>query len=222
VTASILAGSGLRYDAADRPIIDGVDVRATAGRVLAISGPSGAGKTSLLSLLGGLLAPTAGAVSLDGVPIRVGDLAIRRRVAMVLQGYGLATALTARENVAITLQARGLPRDQVGQRAAASLAEVGLAEVADHLIEDMSGGQQQRVAVARALTAAPEVLLADEPTSELDADNRERVLERLVGLARAGSIVAIASHDPDVVERCDDILELDGGRVVSAAARPGV
>jgi ABC-type lipoprotein export system ATPase subunit len=82
----------------------------------------------------------------------------------------------------------------------------------------MSGGQQQRVAVARALVAAPDVLLADEPTAELDADNRERIIDLLAGVARAGSIVVIASHDPDVVERCDDVLELDAGKVVAPAA----
>jgi putative ABC transport system ATP-binding protein len=186
--------------------------------MLAVCGPSGAGKSSLLSVLGGLLAPSGGAVSLDDAPVRVGDLALRRRVALILQGYGLATALTARENVAISLQARGVPRDEVRRRTETALAEVGLAEVADHLIEDMSGGQQQRVAVARALVAAPDVLLADEPTAELDADNRERIIDLLAGVARAGSIVVIASHDPDVVERCDDVLELDAGKVVAPAA----
>jgi ABC-type lipoprotein export system ATPase subunit len=213
-----LVGTGVRYEVAGRAILDGVDVRAEAGRMLAVCGPSGAGKSSLLSVLGGLLAPSGGAVSLDDAPVRVGDLALRRRVALILQGYGLATALTARENVAISLQARGVPRDEVRRRTETALAEVGLAEVADHLIEDMSGGQQQRVAVARALVAAPDVLLADEPTAELDADNRERIIDLLAGVARAGSIVVIASHDPDVVERCDDVLELDAGKVVAPAA----
>jgi putative ABC transport system ATP-binding protein len=208
VTAQLLTGTGLRYQVAGRTVFDRVDVRAGAGRMLAVCGPSGAGKSSLLALLGGLLAPSAGTVELDGAAVAVGDLALRRRVALVLQGYGLVTALTARENVAITLQARALPRAEVRTRTAATLESVGLADVADHLIEDMSGGQQQRVAVARALVAAPEVLLADEPTAELDADNRERILTLLTGVARRGAIVAIASHDPEVVERCDDVLAL--------------
>ncbi|HZC70482.1 MAG TPA: ATP-binding cassette domain-containing protein [Jatrophihabitans sp.] len=212
----MLAGTGLRYEVAGRTVLDAVDVQAGAGRLLAVCGPSGAGKSSLLALLGGLLAPSAGSVSLAGGPVRVGDAAVRRRIAIVLQGYGLATALTARENVAIVLQTRGRSREEVRDRSAAALDAVGLTEVADHLIEDMSGGQQQRVAVARALAAAPEVLLADEPTSELDAENRERVIDRLAELARAGSIIVIASHDPDVVERCDDVLELDAGKVVAA------
>lgn len=221
MTAQVLSASGLRYDVGGRAVLDGVDLQASAGRMLAICGPSGAGKSSLLTLLGGLLAPTAGAVHIDGTPLTVGDLRVRHSVALVLQGYGLVTALTGRENVAISLQARAVPRDQVRQRAATALAAVGLTDVADHLIEDMSGGQQQRVAVARALVAAPEVLLADEPTAELDADNRERVLNLLTDVARRGSIVVIASHDPEVVERCDDVLELDAGRVVAAPGGVG-
>ena len=221
MSASALVGTGLTYVIAGRTILDGVDVRADAGRMLAISGPSGAGKSSLLAVLGGLLEPAAGEVTLDDAPVRIGDLKLRRRIGLVFQGYGLVTALTARENVAITLQARGRPRDEVARRAAATLAEVGLAEVADHLIEDMSGGQQQRVAVARALVAEPDVLLADEPTAELDAENRERIMRLLAAAAAAlGSIVAIATHDPDVIERCDDVLELDAGRVVGAPALP--
>jgi putative ABC transport system ATP-binding protein len=172
----------------------------------------------LLALLGGLLPPSGGSVTLDGAPLRTDSLELRRRVAMVLQGYGLVTALTARENVAIALQARGVSRLEVRERTSAALDDVGLSEVADHLIEDMSGGQQQRVAVARALAVAPDVLLADEPTAELDAENRERMMDLLAARARAGAIVVIASHDPDVVSRCDSSIELDAGSVVAAAA----
>jgi ABC-type lipoprotein export system ATPase subunit len=213
-----LTGSGLRYEIGGRAILDGVSVNAQASRLLAISGPSGAGKSSLLALLGGLIAPSAGSVTLDDDPVKAGDEAVRLRITMVLQGYGLVSALTARENVAITLQARRVSRDDVRRRTEEALADVGLAEVADHLIEDMSGGQQQRVAVARALVARPDVLLADEPTAELDAENRERIVDLLVRLGRAGAIVVIASHDPDVVGRCDDVLELDAGKVVAPAA----
>jgi putative ABC transport system ATP-binding protein len=216
MTARLLTASGLRYQAAGRSILDDVSVNANAGRLLAICGPSGAGKSSLLALLGGLLAPSEGRVLLDGTPVKAGDRAMRLRISMVLQGYGLASALTARENVAITLQARRVARDDVRQRTESALLDVGLADVADHLIEDMSGGQQQRVAVARALAARPEVLLADEPTAELDAENRERIVDLLVRLGHAGAIVVIASHDPEVVGRCDDVLEMDAGRVVPA------
>lgn len=215
MTAHRLIGSGLHYEAGGRRILDGVSVNASAGRLLAICGPSGAGKSSLLALLGGLITPSGGRVDLDDAPVQAGDEAMRLRISMVLQGYGLASALTARENVAIALQARRVARDQVRQRTESALVDVDLADVADHLIEDMSGGQQQRVAVARALAALPDVLLADEPTAELDAENRERIVDLLVRLGHAGAIVVIASHDPDVVSRCDDVLELDGGRVVT-------
>ena len=194
---SALTGAGLRYEIGGRRIVDAVDLHAAGGRLLAVCGPSGAGKSSLLALLGGLLAPSAGVVALDGTPVGPADARMRRRISMVLQGYGLVSALTARENVAIALQARRVGRNEVRQRTAAALADVGLADVADHLIEDMSGGQQQRVAVARALAAAPDVLLADEPTAELDAENRERIVDLLVRLGRTGAIVVIASHDPE-------------------------
>ena len=222
MTTPTLSARGLRYHVGDRTIVDGVDVDARGGQMLAICGPSGAGKSTVLTLLGGLLRPDSGTVTLGDAAVVVGDLALRRRVGLILQGYGLVTALTARENVAITLQARGIARDEVRRRTADVLDQVGLAEVADHLIEDMSGGQQQRVAVARALVAEPDVLLADEPTAELDADNRERVVALLAAHARTGAIVVLASHDPDVVAYCDDTLELDAGRVVpSAPSRHG-
>jgi putative ABC transport system ATP-binding protein len=116
--------------------------------------------------------------------------------------------LTARENVAVVLQAARVPRAQVHSRTQSALESVGLAPVADHLVDDLSGGQQQRVAVARALVTAADVVLADEPTAELDADNRELVVSLLLARARAGGVVVIASHDPDVVDACDDVLLL--------------
>ncbi len=211
-----LSGRALTYRVGDRTIVDQLDVDARAGQMLALCGPSGAGKSTVLTMLGGIIAPDSGEVTLSGAPVRVNDLALRRRVGVVLQGYGLVTALTGRENIAITLQARGEPRARVRERTAEVLERVGLTDVADHLIEDMSGGQQQRVAMARALVGAPDVLLADEPTAELDAENRELVVALLSAHARTGAIVVIASHDPDVIFNCDDVLELDAGRVAGS------
>jgi ABC-type lipoprotein export system ATPase subunit len=211
---SQLRGEALRYQVGSQVILDGIDVQADAGAMLAVSGPSGAGKSSLLGLLAGLLRPTAGTVTLDGTPVVVGDVALRRRVGLVLQGYGLVSALTARENVSITLQARKLDRAQIRTRTAEALESVGITAVADHLIEDLSGGQQQRVAIARAIVGSPDVLVADEPTSELDADNRGRVIDLLATAARNGTIVVIASHDRDVVACCDDELRLEAGALV--------
>jgi putative ABC transport system ATP-binding protein len=212
----MLEARGLTYRVGDRVILDGVDVVARGGQLLAVRGPSGAGKSTLLAVLGGLLRAETGTVSLDDMAVRVGDPVLRRRVGIVFQGYGLVGALTGRENVAITLQARRVAPDEVRQRTTTALDEVGLEDVADHLADEMSGGQQQRVAVARVLAAKPDVLLADEPTAELDSENRERVVALLIAQARAGAIVVIASHDPDVVAQCDEVLELDSGHMASS------
>jgi putative ABC transport system ATP-binding protein len=205
----VLTGTDLRYAVGDRTILDGISVHASSGRVLAVRGPSGSGKSSLLTILGGLIAPSGGTVTLDAATVTPSsDLALRRRFGFVLQGYGLVAVLTAHENVAVVLQAARVPRAQVRSRVEAVLERVGLAPVADHLIEDLSGGQQQRVAVARALVTDADVFLADEPTAELDADNRGLIVSLLIERARTGAAVVIASHDPDVVDACDDVLDL--------------
>ena len=205
----VLTGTDLRYAVGGRTVLDGISVQASSGRVLAVRGPSGSGKSSLLTMLGGLIAPSGGTVTLDGARVATSsDLALRRRFGFVLQGYGLVAALTARENVAVVLQAAEVPRAQVRSRVQAVLERVRLAPVADHLVEDLSGGQQQRVAVARALVTAADVFLADEPTAELDADNRGLIISLLIERARTGAAVVIASHDPDVVDACDDVLDL--------------
>ena len=205
----VLTGTDLCYAVGHRTILDGISVQASSGRVLAVRGPSGSGKSSLLTMLGGLIAPSGGTVTLDGAPVTpTSDLALRRRFGFVLQGYGLVAVLTAHENVAVVLQAARVPRAQVRSRVQAVLERVRLAPVADHLIEDLSGGQQQRVAVARALVTDADVFVADEPTAELDADNRGLIVSLLIERARTGAAVVIASHDPDVVDACDDVLDL--------------
>ena len=205
----VLTSTDLRYAVGDQTILDGISMQAPSGRVLAVRGPSGSGKSLLLTMLGGLITPSSGTIMLDAAMVTPGsEIALRRRFGFVLQGYGLVAALTARENVAIVLQAARVPRDQVHTRVEAVLERVRLAPVADHLVEDLSGGQQQRVAVARALVTGADVVLADEPTAELDADNRELIVSLLVERARAGAVVVIASHDPDVVGACDDVLDL--------------
>ena len=205
----VLEGTDLRYAVGGQTILDGLSLRASSGEALAVRGPSGSGKSSLLAILGGLVEPSGGTVTLDGTRVMPGgDVALRRRFGIILQSYGVVAELTAHENVAIVLQAAAVPRTEVGSRVRAVLERVGLAPVSDRLVEDLSGGQQQRVAVARALVVAPDVLLADEPTAELDADNRELIVSLLIERARAGAAVVIASHDPDVVDACDDVLDL--------------
>ena len=143
------------------------------------------------------------------------------RVGMVLQGYGLVPVLTAAENVEIVLQADGRPAEEVSEAAAFALGRVLVGELGDRLVDRLSGGQQQRVAVARALVAEPGVLLADEPTSELDEVSRDHVVQELVAQARSGTLVVLASHDRDVLAACDRTLWLVNGRLAAEPDRVG-
>jgi putative ABC transport system ATP-binding protein len=190
--------------------LDGVSLDAEPGALACVTGPSGAGKTTLLHVLAGVQPPTAGRVTLGGEPLRGGDWTA---IALVPQTYGLAPALTALESVALPLQVAGIERTQVERRARSALEAVGLARLGGHLTGELSGGQQQRVAVARALAGESAVLVADEPTSELDADNRELVMGLLSGRAAAGAIVVVASDDPAVSAVCDTTVGLLDGRV---------
>jgi putative ABC transport system ATP-binding protein len=192
-----------------RRIVDNVSLTASAGQLLAITGPSGSGKSSLLALLDGLEAPDSGTVAHTPADARVG---------LILQGYGLVSLLTAAENVEIGLQGQlavgGLTRVEIKPRAEQALSAVGLGELAGHLVEELSGGQQQRVAIARALAMRPQILLADELTAELDHESKHHVIELVIELARQGAIVVLATHDPDVAAHCDVILALSDGRAI--------
>jgi putative ABC transport system ATP-binding protein len=125
-----------------------------------------------------------------------------------LQGFGLVSLLTAAENVEIGLRAAGMPARSAVEASAAALADLGLGDHADHLVQELSGGQQQRVAVARALASKPELLIADEPTAEQDAVTRELVLARMFAVATDGGAIVLATHDPEVAARCDRIISL--------------
>jgi putative ABC transport system ATP-binding protein len=186
------------------------------GEVTALSGPSGSGKTTLLSIAGGIVKPTTGFASYAGQHMWQGDGDPRHEVAFVLQVYGLVPILSARENVAIALRARGLKPAAADERADAELTRFHIGDLGDRQVEELSGGQMQRVACARAFAVAPEILLADEPTSELDEGNREHVMDQLRIEAARGAIVVVATHDPAVVEAADRQLVLDEGRLVVA------
>jgi putative ABC transport system ATP-binding protein len=186
------------------------------GEVTALSGPSGSGKTTLLSIAGGIVKPTTGFASYAGRHMWQGDGDPRHEVAFVLQVYGLVPILSARENVAIALRARGLKPDAADERADAELSRFFIGDLGDRQVEELSGGQMQRVACARAFAVAPEILLADEPTSELDEGNREHVMDQLRAEAARGAIVVVATHDPAVVDAADRRLVLDEGRLVVA------
>jgi putative ABC transport system ATP-binding protein len=203
------------------PLLAGVTLEARAGRVLAVTGSSGSGKTTLLSVLGGLVRPDSGEASYDGQPVGTRTGEPRTGTAFVLQSYGLVPSLTAEENVAIALRARRVsPGDDV-RRAHAALARVGVADLAERLVTELSGGQLQRVAVARALAVEPDVLLADEPTSELDEHNRDIVVAEIRAEAERGAVVVLATHDPEVAAMCDEELHLVDGRLVDVPVAVG-
>jgi putative ABC transport system ATP-binding protein len=194
-----------------RTVLDAVAVQVRPGQLLAVTGPSGAGKTTLLWALSALRLPDHGTVCVDGAPLASRDDAAARGVVVVPQGNALATVLTAGENVVVPLLAAGVAPEDARAAAAAALESVGLGQSGHQLVEELSGGQQQRVAVARGLAQAGRVLLADEPTSELDAVNRARIVELLRAEAERGAAVVLATHDPDAAAACDGELHLDAG-----------
>jgi putative ABC transport system ATP-binding protein len=195
--------------------LDGVDLEVVPGELVAVTGHSGAGKTTLLSVVAGAVRPAEGEVVVRGRALDGLDSAVAAGVALVPEGDGLAAVLTAHENVLLPLLARGVDPREAPVRATAALVAVGLGEVHAHLVEELSGGQQQRVAVARALAARTPVLLADEPTSELDHTNREVVLRLLRARADAGAAVVMATHDPEAAAAADRVVHLDDGVVTA-------
>jgi putative ABC transport system ATP-binding protein len=198
-------------------VLDRVDLAVAPGEFVAVLGPSGSGKSTLLGLLAGLDRPTSGEVLLDGRPIHdlsEDRLALLRRhsIGFVFQSFELLGNLTARENVLVPLELSGV--EGAGARADRLLATVGLAERGHHYPSQLSGGEQQRVALARAFAAEPAVLLADEPTGNLDGATGARVLETLDGLRRdAGTTMVLVTHDPAVAARADRKVHLRDGRV---------
>jgi len=214
-----LAARGIMVAGPAGPLIDDVSVEAHPGRLLAVTGSSGSGKTTLLSVLGGLVRPTRGEVDLGGEPVGTRTGEPRRGTSLVLQTYGLVPSLTAEENVSVALRAVGVSPAEAVRRAVAALDRFGVADLADRLISELSGGQLQRAAIARAVAVEPDVLLADEPTSELDENNRDLVVAELRAEAQRGAVVVVATHDPDVADLCDDELHLVEGRVHGVPVR---
>jgi ABC-type lipoprotein export system ATPase subunit len=182
---------------------------------IALVGPSGSGKSTLIHLLSGLQDPTTGTVSwpaLAGVPLRPGPIGV------VFQGPSLLPPLTVCENVALPLQLMGQPQAAAAAKALELLALVGVAELAERIPDELSGGQAQRVAIARALVTTPRLILADEPTSQLDHANSAIVIDSLLDSAAAtGAAVVVTTHDPAIAERLDDIWSVVDGVVESRA-----
>lgn len=208
---SELVASGLEVRYGDLVALRGVDLTVRPGQFLSVTGPSGAGKSTLLWTLAAALRPYAGHASVGGTELTDREQAAGLGVVLVPQGNGLASSLTATENVLVPLLGAGVPADEAARRTAAALELVGLPESGNHLIEELSGGQQQRVALARAFAAQATVLLADESTSDLDATNRERMVAALRAEAHRGAVVVLATHDPEAAEQADGELHLDEG-----------
>jgi putative ABC transport system ATP-binding protein len=191
------------------------------GQLAALRGRSGSGKTTLLNIIGGLDDPTSGKVWVDGREVgRMPErerLALRRdRVAFIFQSFGLVPMLTAAENVGIPLRIAGLRPSERRHRVAEMLALVGLSSHAVHRPDELSGGQQQRVAIARALAGRPGLLIADEPTSQLDLETGREIMELLLRVVRSEGVTAlVATHDEALVDLADKVIVLQDGVVAS-------
>ncbi len=219
-----MAVSGLGYEVAGPSgrltVLRSVDFTIEAGETVAILGPSGAGKSTLLALLAGLELPTRGEVRLAGQSLQALDEDARARLrgemlGFVFQHFQLIATLTALENVMLPLELLG--RGDARERAEVVLAEVGLEARAGHYPGQLSGGEQQRVAIARAFAPGPRLLLADEPTGNLDAATGRRVMDLLFALnEKLGTTLVLVTHDEALAARCQRRLRLDGGELVAA------
>ena len=197
-----------------------VDIKIKTGEYVSIAGPSGGGKTTLLSILGLLDAPTAGDYVLDGEPVASLSASARarvrnRQIGFVFQAFNLIGDLTVQENVELPLTYRGMSSNDRKRRVAEALEKVGMSNRAKHYPPQLSGGQQQRVAVARAVAGEPAILLADEPTGNLDSSNGEAVMDLLRELHEGGGTICMVTHDPRYAAHADRSIELFDGRVVS-------
>jgi putative ABC transport system ATP-binding protein len=204
----------------ERVVLRGVDAAIQRGELCVLIGRSGSGKSTLLNLIGGIDVPSAGEIVVDGLPLAGASEATRtlfrrRHVGFVFQFFNLIPTLTVEENLRLPLELNGRPREAAVARARALLAEVDLADRGPAFPEHLSGGEQQRVAVARALAHEPLLVLADEPTGNLDLDTGRQVLDLLDRLTRrAGRTMVMATHSPEVVGLADRIFRLHDGRLV--------
>ena len=203
--------------------LTGIHLEINQGDYLSIAGPSGCGKSTLLSILGLLDSPTEGAYTLNGQPVASLDHSERarirnREVGFIFQSFNLIGDLTVFENVELPLTYRRMDGIERKQRVNGALEKVGMAHRVKHYPSQLSGGQQQRVAVARALAGKPSILLADEPTGNLDSKNGEAVMDLLANLHQEGATICMVTHDPRFARHADRIVNLFDGRVVEDTA----
>jgi len=215
-----------REGARTHVVLERATARIESGQIVAVTGRSGSGKSTLLNLISGIDSADAGSVEVDGT--RVSTLAEpartlyrRAHIGFIYQFFNLIPTLNALENVRLVLELNGVTGEDARARSRAALAQVGLLERAASAIDQLSGGEQQRVAIARAIVHAPELLLADEPTGNLDEDTAREVIPVLLGLVRArGATLLIVTHDAALAARADRMLELRGG-TLHELATPG-
>jgi putative ABC transport system ATP-binding protein len=220
---TVLEARGLkktyRQGKVDVEALRGIDLTLESGEFTVLAGPSGSGKTTLLNLVGALDRPTAGTLRVGGHDLermRPAELARFRRneVGFVFQAYNLLPVLSALENAELVLELQGKPRTECHDRAAEMLRAVGLGDLLGRRPAELSGGQQQRVAVARAIAAAPKLVLADEPTANLDSRTGEALLDLMAELNRDHGVTFLfSSHDPKVIERARRVVYLVDGRI---------
>jgi putative ABC transport system ATP-binding protein len=206
-------------DEVETHALSGIHLEIAQGEYVSIAGPSGCGKSTLLSILGLLDSPTEGSYFLNSKPVQGLNLSERarirnREIGFIFQSFNLIGDLTVYENVELPLTYRGMSSAERKQRVNAALERVGMAHRAKHLPSQLSGGQQQRVAVARAVGGEPLILLADEPTGNLDSTNGEAVMELLRELHRGGATICMVTHDPRFARHADRSIHLFDGRVV--------
>jgi putative ABC transport system ATP-binding protein len=205
--------------------LETVELTVSRGEMVSIIGPSGSGKSTLLNLVGGLDRPTSGEVLVDGEPLAtLSDDALtkvrRDKIGFIFQFFNLLPSLTCLENVGLPLHLRGWSRKKVADRAHELLTRVGLGDRLTHLPEELSGGERQRVAIARALSVYPPVLLADEPTGNLDTRTGEEILALIRDLhSTLGSTIVIVTHDMNVAGSCERTITLRDGRIVEDLRR---
>lgn len=206
-------------DEVETHALAGIHIEVKKGEYISISGPSGCGKSTLLAILGLLDSPSEGTYTLNGKPVQNLKLSERarirnREIGFIFQAFNLIGDLTVYENVELPLTYRGMPGDERKKRVHEALERVGMGHRVKHYPSQLSGGQQQRVAVARALAGDPAILLADEPTGNLDSTNGEAVMDLLRELHRGGATICIVTHDPRYARYADRSIRLFDGRIV--------
>jgi putative ABC transport system ATP-binding protein len=210
-------------DEVETHALSGIHLDILKGEYISIAGPSGCGKSTLLAILGLLDSPSEGTYTLNSQPVQGLKMAERarirnREIGFIFQAFNLIGDLTVYENVELPLTYRGMPSSERKRRVHEALERVGMSHRVKHYPSQLSGGQQQRVAVARALGGDPSILLADEPTGNLDSANGEQVMDLLRELHRSGSTICIVTHDPRYARYADRSVHLFDGRVVEETA----